>query len=131
VSIVARWLHWSSATTNRKIFRASLTIASITFGVKIISFFKGNGRGILVWHQRCPRRIPGSLSSPHIGHQCYQRVLQCSFGPDLYRVREQEGPASAQRLLSSVMTGSIILLIVAAVVIMLAASLIFRDSVRL
>src|SRR6266446_431797 len=108
--IIKHWTRWSNVSTNRKIFSATLVIASLTFGAKLVSTAKelvvaasfGTGDAIDAFLV--------AFIVPSLAITVISGSFNAAFIPTYVQVREQEGKTSAQRLLSNVLAWSALLL---------------------
>jgi putative peptidoglycan lipid II flippase len=115
------WNAWISATTNRKILGATIVIALFS----IVSRVASTAKEIVVASVFGAGDTVDSFLMALVVPMYAINVISGSFNaaliPTYIRVREQEGPDSAQKLLSNSLAGSCALL-VCATIIMLAAA---------
>lgn len=120
-SITGQWIRWSSASTNRKIFSASVIIALLTLGTKLVSM----GKDLVVAAHFGTSDTLDAFFIAFLLPSFAINVIGGSFNaaliPTYIQVREQEGSAAATKLFSSVMLLSIGLLATATLAIVFAA----------
>ena len=115
--LIKRWKLWSSVSTNRKIFSASIVIAICTIVVKLVALFKeqlvaasfGTGADLDVFI--IAFLVPSFFISVITG------ALNAAFIPTYIRVRELRGNAEAQDLLTRVVGLALMMLLAASVII--------------
>lgn len=123
MDVFKRWSQWSGASTNRRIFSASVIIAVLTIFAKLLStakesvvaglFGTGNAVDAFVMASLVPLYVINVVSGS----------FNSAFIPTYIQVREHEGEQSAQRLISSVMARSLALLTVTTLALLATASL--------
>ncbi len=121
-TVKKQWSLISTGSSNRRIFGASLIIASLTFAVKIISMVKesfvaasygtGDAYDAFIIALLIPTAIVGIISSS----------LNAALIPTYIEVRERESEAAAERLYASVLMYNTLLLIGLTLVISITAS---------
>ena len=118
---IRQWIRWSNVSTNRKILSATLVIAALTFGAKLVSTGKelvvaasfGTGDAIDAFLV--------AFLVPSLAITVISGSFNAAFIPTYVQVREREGKDAAQRLLSNVLAWSALLLGAATFVIVIAA----------
>jgi putative peptidoglycan lipid II flippase len=118
---IRQWVRWSNVSTNRKIFSATLIIASLTFGTKLVSTGKelvvaasfGTGEAIDAFFI--------AFIVPSLAITVISGSFNAAFIPTYIQVREREGKDAAQRLLSNVLAWSTALLSAATIGMILTA----------
>ena len=121
IEVIKQWTRWSNASTNRKIFSATLIIALFTFVTKVVA----TGKELVVAASfGTGDDIDAFLIAfivPSLAINVISGSFNVAFIPTYIRVKEQEGTKSAQRLLCSVVAWSMLLLGATTLGIILAA----------
>lgn len=118
-----RWLAYVQGSTDRKIFGAAVTIAVLTVLVNVASVGK---ELVVAWQFGTGDALDAFLIAwllPSFLINVVAGSLNASLVPTYIRVREQEGPAAAQRLFSNVMIWTLGLLAATMVLMVVAAPL--------
>lgn len=120
-SITGQWIRWSNASTNRKIFSATVLIAFLTLCTKLVSM----GKDLVVAANFGTSDAMDSFLIAFLLPSFVINVISGSFNaaliPTYIQVREQEGTVAANKLFSGFMLLSIGLLAIATLVIVFAA----------
>ncbi len=121
MDVVRKWNFWINKTTGRKIFGAAMVIASLSLIAKAASTAKeiaiagSFGAGDTVDSFLMALLVPTCAISVIGGSFCSALI------PTYIHVREREGAASAQKLFSNTLAGSLALLSFTTVVMLAAA----------
>jgi len=118
---INRWTRWSNTSTNRKIFSATVIIASLSLGAKlfttvkeiVIASFFGTGDSLDAFLV--------AILIPLFVMNVISGSFNAAFIPTYIRVRETEGSTQAQNLFSNVMVWSIGILAAATLIIITTA----------
>src|SRR5437762_9864653 len=119
--IIKKWTLWSNVSTNRKIFSATLVIASFTLGAKVVSTAKELVVAASFGTADAIDAFLVAFIVPSLAISVISGSFNAAFMPTYIQVRERGGAQSAQRLLGSVMTSSTLLLAAATILMILAA----------
>jgi len=121
MEVIKQWTRWANTTTNRKIFSATILIASLSFSAKLVFM----GKEILVAASfgtgDALDAFLIALLMPVFAINVIGGSFTAAVIPTYIQVREKEGSIQAQKLFSNVMVWSIGLLVVATLIIVLAA----------
>jgi putative peptidoglycan lipid II flippase len=115
------WRTLTSGSTNRRIFAAVVTIASLTAVTRVAAVGK---ELVVAWRFGTGDTLEAYLMAyliPTLGVTVLASSLNVSLIPIYIRVREHEGPVAAQKLLSGVVTWSLALLATISFAIMVLA----------
>jgi putative peptidoglycan lipid II flippase len=123
MNIFKQWNQWFNKTINRRIFSATIIIASLSFVAKIVS----TAKEMVVAHSFGTGDAIDAFLMAILVPTYAVNVIGGSFNaaliPTYIRVREQEGIIPAQKLFSSTMAGSLVLLSLATISMVVAAPL--------
>ncbi len=115
--VIARWARWSIASTNRKIFSASVVIALCTIGVKLVALVKEQLVAASFGTSADLDAFIIAFMVPSFFISVITGALNAAFIPTYIRVRERRGAAAAQDLVGRVVGLALMLLLVASLLI--------------
>jgi len=115
------WSAWSNASTNRKIFAATLTVSSLTLVVKFVTM----GKELAIAHQFGVGEVLDAFMIAYILPSMAINVLAGSFNsammPTFIEVSDNKDHKAAQQLFSSVLTLGIVFLSLCSIILAVLA----------
>ena len=110
VDAAKQWTRWSNLSTNRKIFSATLVIASLTFAAKLVSSVKELAVAASFGTGDAIDAFLIAFVVPSLATAVISGSFNAAFIPTYIQVREREGGDCAQKLFSNVLASSALLL---------------------